>query len=244
MRRPALVVGLAVLTGLVTGASLAEEPRAEPPLMAPPPHVDLTGHWTLDPKLSDGGEDEGREALKSQQGDRRRRRPPVFPGPDPSPGDGDDRLVPTGPGIDVTTPGMTGAPVAGDPFRQGGGSSGSSRSPHGAASEHVKDLPETLTIAQRPDLILIQENDDEARTRALRPDGTRQRSTNGKWEHRTRWDKGLLRVDTWHEDGVHAEEVFELAPDGVLLTVTVNVDDGDATLSRVRVFRPDKADES
>jgi hypothetical protein len=47
-------------------------------------------------------------------------------------------------------------------------------------------------------------------------------------------------VETWHDDGVHMEEVFELAPDGTLLTVTVRVSDGGTALSLERVFRPEE----
>jgi hypothetical protein len=136
------------------------------------------------------------------------------------------------------TPGMTGTDGTGDPFGRGGASR-SSRSQARAAFDHVLDLPETLTIAQRPSLILIQENDDEGRTRALRPDGVRHQTPGGQSENRTRWEKGLLHVETWHDDGVHAEEIFELAPDASLLTVTVRVDDGGSDISLERVFRPD-----
>jgi hypothetical protein len=234
-------VGLAVL---IATMAFAQEPKEEAPLMAPPPEVSLTGHWTLDPKLSDDPGNKVREAMKGMQGDHRRRRPPIFPGPGGFPDDRREPPVPTGPGIDITTPGMTGTDGTGDPFKQGGSSYGSSGSQSRAAFDHVQDLPETLTIAQRPALILVQEDDDEGRIRALRPDGTRQRTTNGKSEHRTRWDKGLLRVETWYDDGVHAEEIFDLAPDRSLLTVTVRVDDGDSTISLERVFRPDPLTQS
>ena len=80
--------------------------------------------------------------------------------------------------------------------------------------------------------------------RALRPDGARVRSTNGESECLTRWEKGLLRVETWHDDGVHVEEIFDLAPDRSLLTVTVLVDDGGSAIALERVFRPDGSDKS
>jgi hypothetical protein len=134
---------------------------------------------------------------------------------------------------------MTGTDGTGDPFGRGGASR-SSRSQARAAFDHVLDLPETLTIAQRPSLILIQEDDDEGRTRALRPDGVRQPTTGGESESRTRWDRGLLHVETWHDDGVHVEEIFELAPDASLLTVSVRVDDGGSAIALERVFRPDE----
>jgi len=235
MRPRALVVGLAVL---IAPAALAQEPEG-----APPPGVSLTGRWRLDPKLSDEPGNKVREAMKGLQSDPERRRPPVYPGPGGIPGDRGQGEPPSGPGVDITTPGMTGAPGTGDPFERGG-SSGSSRSQSRAAFDYVLDLPETLTIAQRPSLILIQENDDDGRVRALRPDGTRVRSSGGQSESRTRWEKGLLLVDTWHDDGVRVEEIFELAPDRSLLTVTVRVNDGGSSISLERVFRPDESDES
>ena len=240
MRPRTVLVGLALL---VAPAALAQEPAGEQPLTAPPPGVSLTGRWKLDPKLSDEPGNKVREAMKGLQSDRDRRRPPVYPGPGGIPGDQGEGKAPTGPGIDVTTPGMTGPPETGDPFDRGG-SSRSSRSQSRAAFDYVLDLPETLTIAQRPSLILIQENDDEGRVRALRPDGTRVRSSGGQSESQTRWEKGLLRVETWHDDGVRVEEIFELAPDRSLLTVTVRVNDGGSAISLERVFRPDESDES
>ncbi len=240
MRPRALAIGLAVL---VAPAALAQEPSGERPITAPPPSLSLTGHWKLDPKLSDDSGDKVSEAMKGMQTDRDRRHPPVFPGPGGVPGHQGEGKVPTGPGIDITTPGMTGIGVSGDPFAQGG-SYRSSRSQSRAAFEHVLDLPDRLSIAQRPSLILIRENDDDGRVRALRPDGARVRSTNGESECLTRWEKGLLRVETWHDDGVHVEEIFDLEPDRSLLTVTVLVDDGGSAISLERVFRPDGSDKS
>ncbi len=236
MRPRAILVSLAVLAAPV---ALAQEPEGEPPLTAPPPGVNLTGYWRLDPDLSDGPDPKAREATKGQQGDRPRRPPVVPPGPGGNPWDRDESQVPTGPGVDIMTPGMTGTPGTGDPFQRKG-SSESSSSQARSPSEHVRDLPETLTIAQRPSLILIQENDDEGRTRALRPDGARHRAADGETEHRTRWEKGLLHVETWHDDGVRVAEIFELAPDGTLLTVTVQVAEGGSTTTLERVFRPEE----
>jgi hypothetical protein len=234
----ALVVTLAVLA--TTGA-LGQETATTDPLTAPPPGVSLTGRWILDARLSDDPGEKVQEVSKSLQSDGRPRRPPVYPGPGGIVGEG-DRPVPAGPGVDVTTPGMTGPVDGGDPFARGG-SSRSSRSQARAAFDYVLDLPKTLTIAQRPSLILIQEDDDEGRTRALKPDGARVQASGGKAETRTRWEKGLLYVDTWHDDGVHMEEVFDLAADRSLLTVTVQVDDGGTPISLQRVFRPDESDE-
>lgn len=235
MRPRDLVVGLAILTA---PAALAQEPREEQTLTAPPPGVSLSGRWELDPVLSDDPGDKVQEAMKGLQSEGRPRYPPVYPGQPGIPRDPERRPVPTGPGVDVTTPGMTGTPTD-DPFARGG-SSRSSRSQSRAAFDHVLDLPETLTIAQRPSLILIQEDDDEGDIRALTPDGVRRQSTDGS-EDRTRWDKGLLHVETWHDDGVQVEEIFELAPDRSLLTVTVRVDDGGSAISVERVFRPDES---
>ena len=234
-RALALVLAAAVGPGL-----LAQEPSgAGSPLTAPPAGVSLTGRWKLDPALSDDAGEKAREAMESRQsdGDHRRVPRPHFPDPGGFPGDPGEG-VPTGPGVDVTTPGMTG-PAAGDPFEKRG-SSRSSGSQRRAALEHVVDLPEILTIAQRPALILIEEDDDEGRIRALRPDGIRVRSTDGRSESRTHWSKGLLHVETWHDDGVQTREVFDLAPDATRLTVTVHVNDGGAAITLERVFRPDK----
>jgi hypothetical protein len=134
------------------------------------------------------------------------------------------------------------APVTDDPFRRGGGSagsSGSSRSQLGLPFDQLRDLPETLTIAQRPSMILIQENDDEGRTRALVPDGIRHPSADRESETLTRWKGSRLHVETWHDDGVHVEEIFEIAPDRSFLTVSVKADDGGDPLSVERVFEPD-----
>jgi hypothetical protein len=237
MRPRAVLAGVAVL---VSSVALPQERQGEQTLTAPPPGVDLTGYWRLDPKLSDGPAPKGRAAPKSQQGDRDPRRPPVVqPGPGGIRWDPEEGRTPAGPGVDVMTPGMTGPVGSGDPFARGG-SSRSSSSPGRDPSEYVRDLPETLTIAQRASLILIQEDDDEDRTRALRPDGARHRATDGESEHLCRWENGLLYVETWHDDGVRVAEIFELAPDGSLLTVTVEVADMGSTQILERVFRPEE----
>lgn len=237
MRPQATVVSLALL---VSPTALAQGPEGEHRLTAPPPGVDLTGYWRLDPDLSDGPAPRPRTATQGGQADRGRRRPPVVhPGQGGIPWDRDESPPPSGPGVDVMTPGMTGTGGTGDPFQRKG-ASGSSPPQAGAASGHLRDLPETLTIAQRPSLILIQENDDEGRVRALRPDGARHRATDGESEHRARWEEELLHVETWHDDGVRVEEIFELAPDGTRLTVSVRVADGGSTVALERVFRPEK----
>jgi hypothetical protein len=231
-----VVVSLAVLVAAVTGA---QEPTGGSTLTAPPPGLSLTGRWELDRSLSGVPGDEVREDVRGLQSDPRPRFPPVSPGPPASPGDHDRRKTPTGPGIDVTTPGVTGVPAV-DPFRRGGSSgSGSSRSrsQHGSASDYVRDLPETLIIAQRPELILIQVDDDEGRIRALVPDGARHRSLNREYQHLTRWESGVLKVETWYDDGLHVVEAFELAPEGSPLTVSFQVDDGGDPVTAERVYR-------
>jgi hypothetical protein len=134
------------------------------------------------------------------------------------------------------TPGVTGVGGSDDPFRTG--SSGSGRSDPRAAYGFVLDLPEALTIAQRPSLILIQENDDESRVRGLHPDGARRQAPGGKSATRTRWEKGRLHVETWRGDGVDVDEVFELAPDPRQLTVTIHVTEGGVGMTLERVFVP------
>jgi hypothetical protein len=111
------------------------------------------------------------------------------------------------------------------------------------AYAYVLDLPKTLTIAQRPSLILIQEDDAEGRIRGLRPDGVRRRSPDGTAETRTRWEGPRLHVDTWRDDGLHVEEVFALAADGSLLTVTVSVVEAATTLTLERVFHPEHTED-
>jgi len=241
MTARALLLGVCVALG---PGLLAQEPGSGGGLTAPPAGVSLTGRWKLDPRLSDEGGDEAREATNGLQseGDRRRKPRPHFPDPGGYPGD-PGGAAPSGPGVDVTTPGLSGPAPGGDPFEPRG-SGRSSRSKQRAALDYVHDLPEILTIAQRPELILIEEDDDEGRIRALRPDGIRVRSTDGKSENRARWTKGLLHVETWHDDGVRTEEVFDVAPDRTLLTVTVHVDDGGSVIAVERIFRPDKTGES
>ena len=229
---------VASLAALATPAAFAQESRGEAPTSAPPPGLSLTGQWKLDPELSD---DPGRKVKEAMAGTRTDDvgpvRPPTSPGRSGPPQDPRDGGAPTGPGVDIMTPGMTGAGGSGDPF--GTGSSRSSRSDPRAAYEYVLDLPKTLTIAQRSSLILIQEDDDEGRVRGLHPDGARHQAPGGQSATRTRWEKGRLHVETWRGDGVDVDEVFELAPDGKLLTVTVHVTEGGTSMTLERVFRPE-----
>jgi len=76
------------------------------------------------------------------------------------------------------------------------------------------------------------------RIRALVPDGARRQSTDGEYEHLSRWENGVLKVQTWHDDGrLHVEEVFELTPAKSLLTVSYRADDGGDPVTVERVFR-------
>jgi hypothetical protein len=244
MQLRALAV-FASLVALATPAAFAQETGGEPLASAPPPGLSLTGQWSLDPAASDDPGQKVKEARKGvRTDDTGPVREPIGPSPPRMPGDpggtgrpGDPGAggPPTGPGVDVMTPGVTGVGESGDPF--GRGSSGSSSSAARAAYAFVLDLPKTLTIAQRPSLILIQEDDDEGRVRGLHPDGTRHQAPGGKSATRTRWEKGRLHVETWRPDGVDVDEVFALAPDGALLTVTVHVTEGGTSMTLERVFR-------
>jgi hypothetical protein len=227
----ATLAGLTGLLGLGSAAVQTEEGSA------PPAGVSLTGRWSLDPDRSDDPRLKVKEAMAGVPSDDSGpvRRPPS-PGPGGMPRDPRDDGAPAGPGVDIMTPGMTGAGVSDDPFRTG--SSGSGRSDPRAAYEYVLDLPKTLTIAQRSSLILIQENDDEGRTRGLHPDGSRRQSPGGKSATRTRWEKGRLHVETWRGDGVDVDEVFEIAPDKSQLTVVVRVAQGGVGMTLERVFVP------
>jgi hypothetical protein len=136
------------------------------------------------------------------------------------------------------TPGVTGVGGSDDPFHRR--SSGAARSASREAYAFVLDLPESLTIAQRPSLILIQEGDDESRVRGLHPDGSRRPGPDGPTE--TRWEEdGSLRVKTWRDDGVDVEETFALASDESQLTVTLRVVQGGTALTLKRVFVPDES---
>jgi hypothetical protein len=265
MRARDVLVSVAVLACV---PALAQEPEAEQPAATPPPGVTLTGRWRLDPDQSDDPGQKVREAREGVRTEDTGPRDPTGPGGVGTPtgpgGVGTPREPvgirvprdpgepgirrdpagadpPTGPGVDVMTPGVTGSGVSGDPF--GRGSSGSGRSQPRAAFAYVLDLPETLTIAQRPALILIQENDDEGRVRGLHPDGARHQVTGTRSATRTHWEKGRLHVETWREDGVDVDEVFAIAPDRSRLTVTVTVVEGATSLVLERVFLPDESED-
>jgi hypothetical protein len=208
--------------------------------------VSLTGRWVLDPARSDDPGQVVGDAMKGVGTDDTGPLGPVDPvGPPRTPGGsgtprdhgGDE--PPTGPGIDVMTPGVTGVGGADDPFHRR--SSGAGRSAAREAYAFVLDLPEALTIAQRPSLILIQEGDDEGRVRGLHPDGSRRPGPDGPTE--TRWEKGgRLHVKSWRDDGVDVDETFELALDRSQLTVTVRVVQGGTALNLKRVFVPEESE--
>ncbi len=239
MRVPAVV---AILGVLAVATALAQEPQGEPPAAGPPTGLSLTGRWRLDPARSDDPKRKVRDAMKGIGTDESGPvGPPSIPGRGGTPRDparGDP--PPTGPGVDVMTPGVAGVGGSDDPFHRR--SSGSGRSEPRAAYAVVLDLPETLTIAQRPSLILIQEDDDEGRVRGLHPDGSRRRGPLGATE--TRWEEGgRLRVKTWRDDGVDVDETFELAADRTQLTVTVRVAQAGVTMALERVFVPDESED-
>lgn len=234
MRRRVTVASLAVLA-LTAAVTLADGQAEE--ASGPPPGVSLTGQWELDPDRSDDPGRKVKEAMAGvRTGDAGPVRPPTSPGRTGAPRDPRDGGTPTGPGVDIMTPGRTGVGGSDDPFRTG--SSGSGRSDPRAAYGYVLDLPKTLTIAQRSSLILIQEDDDESRVRGLHPDGSRRQAPGGKSATRTRWEKGRLHVETWRTDGVDVDEIFELAPDRSQLTVTVHVAEGGVSMTLERVFVP------
>jgi hypothetical protein len=236
----ATLAASAVVLALGSAAAQTEEPSP------PPPGVSLTGHWVLDPARSDDPGQVVRDAMKGVGTDDSGPVGPVDPvGPPTSPGgsgtprDHGGGEPPAGPGVDVMTPGVTGAGGPGNPFHRR--SSGAGRSIPREAYAFVLDLPEALTIAQRPSLILIQEGDDESRVRGLHPDGSRRPGPDGPTE--TRWEKGgRLHVKTWRDDGVDVEETFALAPDKSQLTVTVRVVQAGATLTLQRVFVPGESE--
>jgi hypothetical protein len=242
MRVPAVAAILAVLA---VATALAQEPQGEAPASAPPPGLSLTGRWRLDPARSDDPKRKVRDAMKGIETDDSGPVGPIGPPSTPGrggtprdPGRGDP--PPTGPGVDVMTPGVSGVGGSDDPFHRR--PSGSSRSEARAAYGVVLDLPEALTIAQRPSLILVQEDDDEGRVRGLHPDGSRRRGPLGATE--ARWEEGgRLRVKTWRDDGVDVDETFELAPDRSRLTVTVRVAQGGVHMTLERVFVPDESDD-
>jgi hypothetical protein len=242
MRVFAVVASLAVLAA---PAAFAQEAEGETPASGPPPGLSLTGQWTLDPARSDDPKQKVRDAVKGigtdDSGPVGPVRPPTTPGRGGTPRDpARGEPAPTGPGVDVMTPGVAGVGGSDDPFHRR--SSGSGRSEPRAAYEFVLDLPETVTIAQRPSLILIQEDDDEGRVRGLHPDGSRRRGPLGATE--TRWEEeGRLRVKTWRDDGVDVDETFELAADRSQLTVTVRVAQGGVAMTLERVFVPDESED-
>jgi hypothetical protein len=212
-----VVTGAAVLAG---GLSLGAPPGngAE----GPPEGVSLTGYWKLDRDRSDDLDEKAREALERMRTD----------GHDPDAGG-----TPTGPGIDVTTPGdprTTPAPASPGQPGQGGRSPygvgqprgrspyGGGRDPRAAVFPEI-DRPKELTIAQRTSLVLIQEGDDEGSVRGVHTDGQRRPMPAGRGDMRGTWEDGQLVVETWRSDGVQTVETYELAEDARELTVTVSV---------------------
>jgi hypothetical protein len=217
--RSLAVTGAAVLAGGLTLGAPAG-PGAE----GPPEGVSLTGYWKLDRERSDDPKEKAREAMEGMSTD----------GYDPG-ADG----TPTGPGIDVTTPGdprtTTPAPASpGSPGQRGESPYGrpprgrgqypygGGRDPRAAVFPEI-DRPKELTIAQRTSLVLIQEGDDEGSVRGVHTDGQRRPMPAGRGDIRGHWEDGRLIVETWRSDGVQTVETFALAADARELTVTVSV---------------------
>lgn len=168
----------------------------------PPEGVSLTGYWKLNRERSDDPDQKAREAMEGMRTG------------DAAPGGGES---PTGPGVDVMTPG--------DP--RGHGPSGAPRGrrpgtlgpdPRLGVFPEI-DQPKELTIAQRPTLVLIQEGDDEDDVRGIHTDGQR-RPIPGGGEVSGAWEDGQLVVETRRDNGVRRVETFELSADGSELTVT------------------------
>ncbi|MHC4507269.1 MAG: hypothetical protein ACYTFI_28705 [Planctomycetota bacterium] len=203
------------ITLLVGGLGLTAPPGSG--AEGPPEGVSLTGYWKLDRDRSDDPDDKAREALEGMRTD----------GHDPG------GETPTGPGIDVTTPGdprtTTPAPAGpgqrgpyGRPGERGQYPYGGGRDPRAAVFPEI-DRPKELTIAQRTSLVLIQEGDDEGSVRGVHTDGQRRQMPAGRGEIRGAWEDGQLIVETWRSDGVQTVETYELTADPRELKVTLSV---------------------
>jgi hypothetical protein len=216
--RSRTLASAAILTAVVA--------LAPPPGHAagPPEGVSLTGHWKLDRDRSDDPKQKTREALEGMRGG------------DHDPGAGGS---PTGPGIDVMTPGdprttpptPAGGGQPGTPPYGGGSGSPTGRgpSPYGRGQDSRAavfpkiDQPDELTIAQRRTLVLIQEGDDEGSVRGIHTDGQRRPMPGGGGEVSGAWEDGRLVVETRRDDGVRYTETYQLSADGGELTVAVHI---------------------
>jgi hypothetical protein len=204
----------AVLTAVLVCVLTLPPTRAEGPL----PGVSLTGYWKLDRERSDDPKQKVREAMEGM------RTGEYTPGGE----------SPTGPGVDVMTPGdprtrnPTGPgggvlpPYGGQPGRRGQSPYGGGGDPRAAVLPEI-DRPKELLIAQRTSLVLIQEGDDEDSVRGVHTDGQRRPIPGGGGEMSGAWEEGKLVVETWRDDGVRRTETFELSADGRELTVIVSI---------------------
>ena len=197
----------------------------------PPAGISLTGYWKLDRDRSDDPDQKAREAMEGvRTGD-------YHPG---------SAGAPTGPGIDVTTPGD---PRTRNPTGVGSGyPRNPGRSPYGGGSDPRRavfpeiDRPKELQIAQRTALVLIQEGDDEGSVRGVHTDGQRRPAPANRGEIRGHWEDGQLVVETWRKNGLQTVETFELSPDPRELTVTVTVmAPGLNPLSVTSLYVPDRS---
>jgi hypothetical protein len=215
--RSRTLAGAAILTAVVV--------MAPPPGHAagPPEGVSLTGHWTLDRDRSDDPKVKVREAMEGMRTGEY----------DPGAGG-----TPTGPGIDVMTPGdprMTPPPTGGgqpgtppyggetgQPGGRGPSPYGRGQDPRAAVFPKI-DQPDELMIAQRPTLVLIQEGSDEGSVRGIHTDGQQRPIPGGRGEVSGAWEDAQLVVETRRDDGVRFTETYELSADGGELRVTVHI---------------------
>lgn len=216
---------------VVLGACLTLATRPGHGAEGPPAGGSLTGYWKLDRDRSDDPDQKAREAM---EGLRTGAYDPGSAG------------APTGPGIDVTTPGdpRTRTPTgvgSGRPRTPGGYPYGGRNDPRRAVFPEV-DQPRELQIAQRTTLVLIQEGDDEGSVRGVHTDGTRRPMPANRGEIRGHWEKGQLVVETWRKDGLQVIETFELSSDPRELTVTVTVmAPGLNPLTVTSIYEPDRS---
>ncbi|MEE8218546.1 MAG: hypothetical protein V3S03_06230 [Vicinamibacteria bacterium] len=224
--RTMVVTGVAVLAGGLTLGTLPGHGDE-----GPPAGMSLTGYWKLDRDRSDDPKEKAREAMEGMRTG------------DYDPGSGG---APTGPGIDVMTPGdpRTTTPTRVGPRQP----QDRGQSPYGGGGDPRRavfpefDRPKELMIAQRTSLVLIQEGDDEGSVRGVHTDGRRRPMPAGRGEIRGHWENGQLVVETWRNDGLQLVETFELASDPRELTVTVAVmAPGMHPLTVTSVYEPDRS---
>jgi hypothetical protein len=192
-RSPWRRAALAAFAGIVVAASSLSGADHE---AGAPAKARLTGRWTLDPQRSDDAGDKVRKAM------------PGTHVTDRAPG----RREPTGSGIDVTTPGVSGVglPPGSGPTRRG------------VPTELIQlalRSPAQITIAERNTEVLIEE--ERGRVRAIRPDGRTYDNRGART--RARWAGGALVVDTWPDASAKVRETYAAEPEGDRLNVTLEI---------------------